>query len=395
MRPLLTHCATISVVRNKAKHGVTMLDATRDLASYLAAATSVGDAAEQKTAFMNLARVCQITPQNDFLVETVAGPLTQAVRAAFGDLALIVPLTERRRRQVYFAVLARLEETVGIERLTKSADERLSFVQGLISDRSQDLIARWYGACPSGFLALLNRLGETALPPRSYTILAEFAGAGPEMVRALLGQSQHQLISDEFLDTLDRLPRDPLAPAAARAVETSAMFRRFMDAYAVLTGSRHMRIDHVARLARGERPEHLVEGLYLDVPFPPPVITGPDFRHASSGKELVTLAGEFRNCLGGEVDTALRGECQFYCWGPPSHEPVVFSIFNDAPFGWCLQQCAYRGNARVPPAARQQLQVRLNDFGIRDGRPMGRLMRPFRTEVNDLDFEELVAQVAD
>ena len=372
-----------------------MLDAKRDLTSFLVAASSVRDAAEQKAAFMNLARVCQTTPQNDFLVETVAGPLTQAVRAAFGDLALLVPLTERRRRQVYFAVLARIEETVGIERLTKSADERLSFMQGLISDRSQDLIARWYGACPSGLLGLLGRLGETAALPRSYTILAGLAEAGPEMARALLRHSPHHLISDEFLDILDRLPRDPLAPAAARAFETSAMFRRFMDAYEALTGSRHMRIDHLARLGRGERPEHLVEGLYLDVPFPPPVITGPEFRHASFGRELVTLAGEFRNCLRGEVDTALRGECQFYCWAPPSHEPVVFSIFNDAPFGWCLQHCAYQGNSRVPPAVRQQLEGRLNDFGIRDGRPMGRLMRPFRTEVNDLDFEELVAQTAD
>lgn len=372
-----------------------MLDATRDPTPFLVAATSARDAAEQKTAFMNLARVCQTSPQNDFLVQTVAGPLTQAVRAAFGDLALIVPLTERRRRQVYFAVLARLEETVGIERLTKSADERLSFMQGLISDRSQDLIARWYGACPSGFLGLLGRLGETAALPRSYAILAELAEAGPEMARALLGQPQHHPISDEFLDTLDRLPRDPLAPAAARAFESSVMFRRFMDAYEVLTGSRHMRLDHLARLGRGERPEHLLEGLYLDVPFPPSVITGPEIRYASSGKELVILAGEFRNCLRGEVDTALRGECQFYCWEPPFHEPVVFSIFNDAPFGWCLQYCFYRGNSRVPPDVRQQLQDRLSEFGIRDGRPMGRLMRPFRTEVNDLDFEELVAQAAD
>ena len=56
--------------------------------------------------------------------------------------------------------------------------------------------------------------------------------------------------------------------------------------------------------------------------------------------------------------------------------------------------CLSRELAR-PPCGSATAPVRLNDFGIRDGRPIGRLMRPFRTEVNDLDFEELVAQAAD
>lgn len=368
-----------------------MLDAASDVTRFLAAVMRAKGKAEQKAAIIDLYRFGQTTPQADYLVEAVSGPLMIAVQRLFRDLALMVPLTERRRRQVIFAVIARLEETGQMSALEASQDGRLALLESLFCDRSSDLIAQWYGACPPGFLGLLGRIGETAVHARSYGLLAEVVRSAPEMTGAILRAGGNAPIRDEFIEMLAALPRHPAAPAVARGFDTPAHFRRFLEAYGLMTGSDGMEPAHLERIAKGEAPGHLIESLYLGLKFQLPVITAPGVRYAASGAELASLAIRFRNCLRGEVDAALRGLNQFYTWEPSEAEPVVFSIVNDAPFGWCLQQCAHRGNARVSPETRQRLCTLIAPYGVREGRAMGWLMRPFRTGIDDIDFEELMA----
>ena len=101
-------------------------------------------------------------PKNDFLLDIVAGPLALAVKSVFGAAALIVVLTETARRQVYFAVLARLQTMDSLAALASDDAERRALVERLLLARSEDLIADAYGTCPRGFVRLLTRLGDQA-----------------------------------------------------------------------------------------------------------------------------------------------------------------------------------------------------------------------------------------
>ena len=83
-------------------------DLSRRITQLICAADSLSPVA-LKSELLDLARHCQIVPGNRFLVGAVCGSLEGAATAVFGPLALLLVMTEPRRRQVYFAVLARLE----------------------------------------------------------------------------------------------------------------------------------------------------------------------------------------------------------------------------------------------------------------------------------------------
>ena len=100
----------------------------------------------------------------------------------------------------------------------------------------------------------------------------------------------------------------------AQKFDDVADYAHFIEMYRILTGNDDLSAPHRARLCAGENPSHLLETIYLDLPFPPAAISAPGLRHVKTGADLVAVAKTYRNCLSGYVAEALSGEHQYYIW---------------------------------------------------------------------------------
>lgn len=349
-------------------------------------ASSPGAQKSLKSDLLDLAKLCQVVPQNDFLLDTVAGPLVSAVKSVFGAASLIVVLTETSRRQVYFAVLARLQAIGGLAALTTDDAKRRALVERLLLARSEDLIAGAYGTCPRGFVRLLSRLGDQARRGGIYADLFTLVSDTPELARELLAAAQGEGLSDNLVELMMALPRSAQSVRLARLFDDEHDLDRFMQVYRFLTGDENLRADHCQRLCNGERPDRLLESLYLALPFPDPVISTPGLRPVRNGEELVSVGKTFRNCLGNFVAEGLRGDHQYYIWSKPAAPEVVVCIRHEAPFGWYLAECQLADNERVPPRLKKELKALLAHCGIRTTGSVENLMRPYRDAPDEIDI---------
>jgi hypothetical protein len=340
-----------------------------------------------KSDLLDLAKLCQVVPQNDFLLDTVAGPLVSAVKSVFGAAALIVVLTETSRRQVYFAVLARLQAMGGLAALATDDAKRQALVERLLLARSEDLIASAYGACPRGFVRLLARLGDPARRAGLYADLFTLVSDAPDLARELLAAARGEGLSDNLVELMMVLPRAARSVRLARLFDDKHDLERFLQVYRFLTGEENLLAEHSQRLCRGERPDRLLDSLYLALPFPDPVICTPGLRHVRNGEDLVTIAKTFRNCLGNFVAEGLRGDHQYYIWSRASAPEVVVCIRHEAPFGWYLAECQLADNERVPPRLKKDLKALLAHCGIRTTGSVENLMRPYRNGPDEIDLD--------
>ena len=174
--------------------------------------------------------------------------------------------------------------------------------------RNADLIAQAYGSCPSGFLRLIGRFGDCARKPEIYTGLFELLEAHPDLAQPLLGACQTGPLTDDLIELAQALPPTPLGVRVAARFEAMGEYTRLMRPYQAITGNAQLTEAHLRRIAEGEAPGNLLEGIYLDLPFPAPVLTGPELTHIPDGNALVHTAREFSNCLAGYVPEALKGE---------------------------------------------------------------------------------------
>jgi len=340
-----------------------------------------------KTDLLDLAKDCQVVPENRFLLGAIAGQMSGAVSGLFGPLALILLLTEPARRQVYFAVLAAMMDDDRLD--TLSAQDRAELLTRLMTARNADIIKEAFGSCPPGYLRLLSRLGDGARRPCYYTRLHALLEEMPDLAQPILAVTQGQPLGEELLDLIRALPRGPIGVrVAARFLETDEL-DRFMHPYRAITGLDQISTPHMVRLAAGETPANLLEGLYLDLPFPAPALTNPGLSHLADGHDLVRAARAFSNCLAGYVAEALKGERQFYIWRQPEAPDVVFSISAEAPFGWFLSECRLAGNERLPLRLRRDLHLMLERLGVRTRGSVEKMMNPYRTNPNNNDFEGL------
>ena len=156
-------------------------DLSRRITQLICAADGLSPAA-LKSELLDLARHYQVVPGNRFLVGPVCESLEGAATAVFGPLALLLVMTEPRRRQVYFAVLARLEADGAFEAPGLGEAARADLLSRLVLARNADLIAQAYGSCPSGFLRLIGRFGDCARKPEIYTGLFGLLEAHPDLV---------------------------------------------------------------------------------------------------------------------------------------------------------------------------------------------------------------------
>ena len=368
-------------------------DLSRRITQLICAADSLSPAA-LKSELLDLARHCQVVPGNRFLVSAVCGALEGAATAVFGPLALLLVMTEPRRRQVYFAVLARLEADGAFEAPGLDEAARADLLSRLVLARNADLITQAYGACPSGFLRLIGRFGDCARKPQIYTGLFGLLEAHPDLAQPLLGACQTGPLTDDLIELAQVLPPTPLGVRAATRFEAIDEYRRLMRSYQAITGNAQLSEAHLQRIADGEAPGNLLEGIYLDLPFPDPVLTGPGLTHLPDGKALVRTAHEFSNCLADYVAEGLKGERQFYIWHQADAPTVVFSISAEAPFGWYLSEARLANNKRLPQSQREDLFQMLIASQVRTEGSVEKLMNPYRREpraflMDDfLDFDE-------
>lgn len=364
-------------------------DLSRRITQLIADAADTTHPAAIKADLLDLAKACQIAPGSAFLLRTIAGQLEEAVAAVFGPLALILVISEPARRQVWFAVLAALCADDRLAHATRDAAARADLLTRLVTARNADLVTWACGACPPAYLRLLSRLGDCALAPQYYTDLFALLRESPDLAKPILAMTQGQPLDEDVLWLLCDLPRTPDGVQAAARFARKDDYLRFMRPYRAMTMLQAIRGDHLRRIAGGESFERLMEGLYLDLPFPPPVIALPGVTHVPDGRSLVRTAREFSNCLHGYVAEALDNKRQFYIWRAPGVPAVAFAIDSEAPFGWYLSEAKLAENGRLPHDLREELHRMLADCSIRTNGSVEKMLRPYRNEPDAFDFEGL------
>lgn len=366
-----------------------MHDILSDRLARLATAASDDAKESLKSELMDLAKLCQVVPQNDYLLDAVAGRMADVVKLVFGAAALIVALTEASRRQVYFAVLAQLQVTGQLELLETDEAKRRALVESLILSGSVDLLAAHYGTCPKGYLRLLSRLGDRARNPDIYVALHELLCDVPTLAQELLAVTNGTILTDEMVNVLVKMPRGTDAVRIAKHFDFLGEYERFIDLYRILTGFDELSDAHGIRLSSGEKPSHLLEAIYLDLPFPPPAIAAPGLRHIGSGTELVRVAKKFKNCLAIFVTEALKGLHQYYVWSRKGAPSIVLCIQNDAPFGWHLSEMKLANNRSVRGDLKAEVHSLLEHCGVRTGASVEDMMRRHRRTEEQIDFDDL------
>lgn len=343
--------------------------------------------AELKTEMLDLAKLCQVVPGNRFLLRTVCEQMGEAVSAAFGALGMLLVMTEPGRRQVYFAVLARLE-TDGVfaePGLTEAA--RAELLTQMVTAGNEALIRYAYGSCPPGFVRLVARFGECARKPEMYVTLFEILTANPELAKPLLAACQDRAVSDDLILLMRELPPTPLGVRVAVRIRAAEEYREFMRTYRVVAGAERLTEAHMQRIANGEAPGTLLKGLYLERAFPKPVLAIPGVNHIPDGATLIRTAHEFGNCMSNFVAEALNNVRQFYTWRKPGAPEVVFAIDSEAPFGWYLSESRLAENAMLPRELAKELDAMLEGHGVRTERSVERMMGKYLRGEGVTDFD--------
>lgn len=339
-----------------------------------------------KNEILDLAKYCQVTPSAGILSKTIFGPLEDMAEAVFGRFSLLLVMTEPRRRQIYFAVLARLKAKTDLESLDLDGPARLELLTNLILSRNEYLIEKYYGSCPQGFLRLICQFGESARQPKTYTQLFELLNASHDLAQPISDALQQGRCIDDLIDLMHELPETVLGVRVANQFRDLKYYKDVMKVYCGITRCQSLSEAHMHQIASGESPKNLLEGLYLDLPFPAPVLSGPTITYVPNGRVLVHVAKQFQNCLADFVAEALNGERQFYLWKQEKQSPAVFSIDSEAPFGWYLSDAQLRNNIRLPRGRREVLKNLLECEGVRTGRSVENMMRYYRGNLEDLDL---------
>lgn len=266
-----------------------------------------GYLARNRADLLELAKHGQILPDNTFLLKAVAGPMADTITGIMGQFSLIVPLTEPTRRQVYFAFLAGLigNGHVDVDKFDEA--DRVSLITRMLTDRNDVLIAHAYGSCPTGFLRLISRLDEVAQTRRYYTDLHALLDGRPELARSILCETNGKPLDGSTLALIRELPPTALAVRAAFRFDERMPYRRFLRAYKAINGLDQISEEHMRQIAGGAAPHGLIEELYLDLPFPEPVLALTDLTYLSNGHQLVRAAQAFSICLVNFISKAHNG----------------------------------------------------------------------------------------
>lgn len=316
------------------------------------AAAEPGTGAFQQD-LLGLLAIGQIDWSASFLVQAVAsGPMLELVTRHMGPYACLVPLTNRKRRQVWFAALAGMPAP-------RADMPRDALLSRLLLKSNRELLESVYGSVPPGFEQALDRLGEQARDPNLYL---DLFGILQESNRAsLIKEFQH--LRDADVGLIPLLPQMRGASKIAAAFSSADALLRFLSVYTYITGSPPS--DQVWKeISSGSKPYSVLERAYRARPFShTAVIDHPDFEFINSLQALEAAGLRFQNCLGSKAAYAIQNSHQYYVWRGWL-TPAVVCVQNDA-IGWSFAEAKLAKNESLPAKMKIALHQKLNLFGIR------------------------------
>lgn len=332
---------------------------------------------EFKLQFLDLAKFGQVDLFDRELIKAIAGPMFEAVNALLGPLGMLVVLTEAKRRQIYYAAMAGLFSGSNGQVKVIQAEQERKLLEEMLFLPNADLIKHVYGFCPVGFVKLVARFGQKAQKPNHYVKLIEYLNRHPGQGAALLRFTQRDAVTEEFLELLLLLPPTEESIKLALKLKTAEAYRTLVKPYQVLTGLSELKGSDVTKLIEGTPPVRLLEDRYLDLAFPKPILTDPRIRQIASGRELIEMGRRYRNCLKSRIADGIKGRSQFYVFNDGVDEPVIFSIANEGPFGWYLEEYRLPRNRKVPLFKYRQLMALMKTHRVRLHGPVEKLMEPY------------------
>lgn len=348
---------------------------------------------EMKAQLFDLAKYCQINLDQTRLISETCGAFQQPICSLFGDLGLLCLLTEPKRRQVYFAVMAAIETDQGFDDIAHNTTARAELLAKFFTASNEALIASAYKSCPNGFIALLGRLGEQARAPATYRRLFDLLNTHDTLAEALIQACQNCVLDDDLIELVSVLPPTWIGVKAGLQFGSLCQYHRFMRPYSVITQSSEISDAHLHQLAGGASPSKLINTLFMNQSFQAPALEAPGLTYIANGRMLKRTAKRFSNCLANYLALALTNRRQFYIWRhDPSNADIVFAISNDQPFGWYLSEAKLPQNASLSVQQRDALKTLLLKHNVRVGGSLRSLMLPFHQQFREneafLDLED-------
>ena len=319
--------------------------------------------------FFSLLSMAQTPVRNTALVRTVSQDLSGVVDAIFGELSMLVPMTEPARRQVWFAAIALLSVDGRIGWFERDDIKRREFIASLLTQSDERILklVRPEGA-PRHYRSCITSFGETARAADSYAIVWMLLKRYPGIGRLIAQRAHSGRLSDGRLAILSMLrPSPEIAREGLLAAERFAdleAFRAWLQLYQKLRQRRGVEDQDIRALAQGVKPEAVMEMLLKPLRFPEPLLGSP-FRYVRDWTELERVGEYYRNCLRGRswLNRATSGAVQIYEWRI-NETDVVFSLEKEEE-GWRLSEAKLISNEVLPRALRMELRSLLAPYGVR------------------------------
>ena len=269
--------------------------------------------------------LAQITDDYLFLVQKVSGNLYETVSIVFPDhLRMIYLLTNKRRRQVWNAVLA----AKSTQRLLKKGGKKIVALRhALLTQRETELLESAYGPLPQSFKALLSRLGTVAKDYHVYSDLFELAKVcGTRLRKELLHETP---LTAKTIHRLTLLPEKFRSLRFAKGFQDDEHLKLFIE-----FSKKFEEVDFLQKdtlrdqlskaIHRKGDVSAVMRNIYVRLDFPSQAV--PDcetLRFLSNGLALEEAAKKYNNCLATLVPSAVRGDTQFYEWTGRAHAVVA------------------------------------------------------------------------
>lgn len=329
----------------------------------------VNSASTSRDDFFRLLQIAQTPVRNQGLIRAVSAGLTETVEAIFGELGLLVAMTEPSRRQVWFAALALLDADSRVWWFSRDEIKRNELIVVLLSESNERILQMIRSQPPPKYyLSTITKLGETARSPRTYALLWRLMKQFPQAARTIAQRAQAGKLGDPILEIVSMLK-----PSSARGVCDAlraaerfcdvAQFDEFRRLYETLMQRRGLDEEDTARLARGVPPSAITDTLLERIAFAPPVL-GEPFRYCRNWLEIRSTGEFFKNCLrGGDwVARARSGDVQIYRLTENGTDLVLSLIREDG--RWKLGEAKLENNRIPPRALRERLCELLTEAGV-------------------------------
>lgn len=227
---------------------------------------------------------------------------------------------------------------------------------------------------PDGLARALGVMGETAWSGEDYQRLVRLLRE-PEPAKRLRHAGA---VTPALVSALALTPAPLLRAGIARLNLAASAMEPVREAWTIVAAreppSRLAAI--AARWGGAADPGKLRTAIEEDLipPLPAwPLPASPMLRPLASAAAMREAGVRFRNCVGGQVDTAADGEACYLEWlGEPG---AVVEVKRDLLRGWVFAQAKLAGNETVPEAQREPILAALRGIGVHIGRPSWALER--------------------